>query len=207
MSPLMLNTSDSTSARTEEHRIKTSSQNDSGGIELPLEQQPLLHEGTTRPSAALSLSQCLMKAPSSSGKVLIPSLSSPSEVLYYASVSMLPVFAIATILFGEAGSLGEALLPICQHSSAVGFGAQLASIAWIETALAGTLVWCTECNGSLTTSIVGVLKGVVAVVLGLIFMTGPSSGVSLMNLAGIGMVLLGGSWYSSLKCLDQKLRH
>ena len=53
----------------------------------------------------------------------------------------------------------------------------------------------------MTTSIVGVLKGAVAVLLGLVFMTGPSGGrVTAMNLAGIGMVLCGGTWYSVLQC-------
>ena len=65
--------------------------------------------------------------------------------------------------------------------------------------LAGSLIWCTERNGGLTTSIVGVLKGVVAVALGLVFMA-DGNRVTVLNLSGIAMVLLGGSWYPSLQC-------
>ena len=48
----------------------------------------------------------------------------------------------------------------------------------------------------------GVLKGVAAVALGLVFMTGAEERrmPSLTNLLGISMVLVGGSWYSSLQC-------
>ncbi|GAX79390.1 hypothetical protein CEUSTIGMA_g6831.t1 [Chlamydomonas eustigma] len=211
LSSLKHGSSDST------HKAPTSEGDWMSGVNLKdasvgihhLDQQTLLGD-VMSPSTVIVTHHQLhygMKAPSNSAKALIPNLSSPSEVLYYASASMLPVLAIATVLAGELGTLGVALSPSCQHTAVLGFGLQLACIAWIETALAGSLVWCTEGNGSLTTSIVGVLKGVVAVVLGLMFMTGPSKEVSMMNLAGIGMVLVGGSWYSSLKCIDYKTRN
>ena len=156
--------------------------------------------------------------PSSAAAVpLFPGLSSTAEVLYYAAASTMPVFAVAVAvaLWGgpprssaevpasEGGSLSDVVGQLPQRLGS-GFWPRLVMTAWTETALAGTLVWCTERNGGLATSIVGVLKGVAAVVLGLVFMAGPTAGsVTPMNLAGIAMVLIGGSWYSSLQCVDK----
>ena len=131
-------------------------------------------------------------------------LSSAAEVLFYSAVSAIPFLMLGTVITGESSAWPVVMSGVYDRLGGDEgglFWPWLASVAWMETALAGSLVWCTERNSGLTTSIVGVLKGVVAVLLGLVFMTGPSGGkVTPMNLMGIGMVLCGGTWYSVLQC-------
>lgn len=134
--------------------------------------------------------------------VPMSNLSSSLEVLYYTSLTAIPLLCLVAVVNKESGTLPR-MLSLLQEDNSVGewheTTAWVVAVAWTETALAGTLVWCTECNSGLTTSIVGVLKGVVAVILGLVFMAGASKPTP-MNLAGIAMVLVGGTWYSLQQC-------
>jgi hypothetical protein len=78
-------------------------------------------------------------------------------VLYYASLNALPIMALAVLLSGELRTYHD--LPhhlLHQLGGATPLLVWAAAVAWTETALTGTLVWCTECNSGLTTAIVGV---------------------------------------------------
>ena len=174
------------------HRHANINRDDALPISADEESRPLIRHP---PSAAVS-SPALGTA--------IGGLSSAAEVLFYSAISAIPFLFLGTLMTGEASAWPAVISGVYDRlggDESGLFWPWLASVAWMETALAGSLVWCTERNSGLTTSIVGVLKGVVAVLLGLVFMTGPSGGrVTPMNLMGIGMVLCGGTWYSVLQC-------
>lgn len=59
------------------------------------------------------------------------------------------------------------------------------------------LFLCTTANSALTTTIVGVLKGVVAVFLGFFLLGGVA--FSWLNVSGIALNTLGGVWYTAIK--------
>ncbi|KAG1668379.1 hypothetical protein FOA52_004888 [Chlamydomonas sp. UWO 241] len=162
---------------------------------LPAEEQPLAPRLAEGPPTADSGGA----ASSWGGGGALASLSSAFEVLYYTSVTSLPLMALVAGGTGELGFLPG--LPLFLTES---FGGAQPATAWAltvamgETVLAGSLVWCTECNSGLTTSIVGVLKGAVAVVLGSMFMAGPAK-MTATSALGIAVVLAGGTWYSMLQ--------
>ena len=78
-------------------------------------------------------------------------------------------------------------------------GTMLLLIAVSEPCLNGSLILCTTHNSALTTSVVGVLKGVVAAVLGFFFLGGAR--FSLLNVTGITVAMSGGLAYVLVKHL------
>jgi hypothetical protein len=66
------------------------------------------------------------------------------------------------------------------------------------------LFLCVIHNSALTTTIVGVLKGVVAVVAGLFLMN--NAPISAVNLLGIGFNTCGGVWYTVIKYQQKRLQ-
>eukprot|EP00201_Polytomella_parva_P021265 CAMPEP_0175045568 /NCGR_PEP_ID=MMETSP0052_2-20121109/4504_1 /TAXON_ID=51329 ORGANISM="Polytomella parva, Strain SAG 63-3" /NCGR_SAMPLE_ID=MMETSP0052_2 /ASSEMBLY_ACC=CAM_ASM_000194 /LENGTH=149 /DNA_ID=CAMNT_0016309131 /DNA_START=150 /DNA_END=599 /DNA_ORIENTATION=- len=70
-------------------------------------------------------------------------------------------------------------------------------VAGVELVQTGTLLLCTVTNSALTTSIVGVLKGALAVVLGFFFLGGAR--VSYIGAFGIAVNLLGGVFYVAVR--------
>jgi hypothetical protein len=126
------------------------------------ETRPLLASWSPSPHSSVdaggSAGSVSPQTASSSPAAMLPGLSSAAEVLLYSSLSSLPFIALFFWASGEAlglqGALSEARRELYAGGGA--FWPWLVSVAWTETALAGTLVWCTEQNGGLTTSIVGV---------------------------------------------------
>ena len=85
----------------------------------------------------------------------------------------------------------------CARMAPLQFAAWAGTTAVMEGVLTGALILCTQLNSALTTSVVGVLKGVFAVVLGFFFLGGAK--FSALNVAGIAMTTGGGVWYAAEK--------
>jgi solute carrier family 35 protein len=115
-----------------------------------------------------------------------------SELLYYNAITSLPVLATMVTLSGDATRL-----PAVFAASAAMHGTGLVVGCIVLSSVAGCLLnyalfLCVIHNSALTTTIVGVLKGVVAVVAGLLVMN--KAPISAVNLMGIGLNTTGGVW-------------
>ncbi|GFR52718.1 hypothetical protein Agub_g15271, partial [Astrephomene gubernaculifera] len=85
---------------------------------------------------------------------------------------------------------------------AVSLWGTLAACALMGCLLNFALFLCTVNNSALTTTIVGVLKGVVAVFLGFFLLGGVR--FSAVNVAGIALNTAGAIWYSVIKYREKK---
>ncbi|GJN29433.1 hypothetical protein PR202_gb17659 [Eleusine coracana subsp. coracana] len=65
-----------------------------------------------------------------------------------------------------------------------------------------TMFWCTIVNSALTTTIVGVLKGVGSTTLGFVLLGGVE--VHALNVTGLVINTFGGVWYSYAKYMQKK---
>ena len=65
-----------------------------------------------------------------------------------------------------------------------------------------TMFWCTIVNSALTTTIVGVLKGVGSTTLGFVLLGGVE--VHALNVTGLVINTFGGVWYSYAKYRQKK---
>lgn len=119
---------------------------------------------------------------------------SPFEILYYMGLVGCPLLLAAVAYSGE---LHPALTMFRHQWDTLG---PINSVIWlfwiasVEGMLTGCMIWCAQINSALTTSIVGVLKGVFATLLGFFLLGGIK--FSVLNLTGICITLIGGSWYT-----------
>ncbi|KAG2483882.1 hypothetical protein HYH03_017276 [Edaphochlamys debaryana] len=125
-----------------------------------------------------------------------------TELLYYNALTSLPFLLAVVGATGEAGALrGAYAAALAAH----GFGAlwgTLLSAALMGCLLNYALFLCTVNNSALTTTIVGVIKGVVAVFLGFFLLGGVR--FNAVNVAGIALNTLGAIWYTALKYLEKQ---
>lgn len=121
----------------------------------------------------------------------------PAEILHTVAVVGTPLLLLMSLLSGE----GARVLPLVGEQLAVmgpvAFMLWLALIAVIEGLLTGCVVLCSQVNSALTTSVVGVLKGIVAVFLGFFLLGGVK--FHPLNVLGISLNVLGGVWYTVSK--------
>ncbi|KAK9797084.1 hypothetical protein WJX73_006121 [Symbiochloris irregularis] len=120
-----------------------------------------------------------------------------AELLVYNAVLSMPFLLVAVVGMGELVQI----IPLA-HAALASLGAW--SCFWLLTAnsllgmlLNYSLFLCTVHNSALTTTIVGVLKGVVATTLGFFLLGGVP--VHLLNVAGIAINTTGGTWYTAIK--------
>lgn len=128
--------------------------------------------------------------------------SSPAEVLFYVGLMGTPML-VCMLLWSEEPQ--KALQMIASVQVTLGpmtFMLWLAVTAVAEAALTGCMVWCAHLTSAVTTSVVGVLKGVVAVVLGFVILGGVK--FAWLNVLGIALNLAGGVWYSQIKMRQNK---
>mmetsp|Transcript_35712 Transcript_35712/g.79433 ORF Transcript_35712/g.79433 Transcript_35712/m.79433 type:complete len:396 (+) Transcript_35712:147-1334(+) len=122
-----------------------------------------------------------------------------AELLWYASLTSLPCVAVVAAASGELPHL-----PTSLQSASGALGGPLLLVPWlllvagVECTLTGSLVWCTRSNDATTTSVVGVLKGVVAVILGMFIMAG-NTRCTWLNVLGMSIVMVAGVYYASIK--------
>eukprot|EP00462_Mataza_sp_D1_P026605 CAMPEP_0175129898 /NCGR_PEP_ID=MMETSP0087-20121206/5722_1 /TAXON_ID=136419 /ORGANISM="Unknown Unknown, Strain D1" /LENGTH=327 /DNA_ID=CAMNT_0016412087 /DNA_START=56 /DNA_END=1039 /DNA_ORIENTATION=+ len=124
------------------------------------------------------------------------------EILYYNSVLSTPVLFVL-VLFTEMGT-GTPVLLSKITSFDFSFIVLLLVFLTIGCLLNFTLFVCVTTNSALTTTIVGVLKGVATTFLGILFTSYKGSST---NLLGISVNTVGGAWYSYEKYqISQKKR-
>ncbi|PNH07699.1 Protein MEMO1 [Tetrabaena socialis] len=138
--------------------------------------------------------------PSAAGTAPPPATASPgaaaAEVLHYVGLLGTPLLAAALLLTDEPARLGPGLATARVRvaggamlddgpfgNGAAPYYTWLAVTSVAECALTGSMVLCAGVTGALTTSIVGVLKGVAAVVLGFFLLGGVR--FAPLNVAGI----------------------
>mmetsp|Transcript_25357 Transcript_25357/g.74911 ORF Transcript_25357/g.74911 Transcript_25357/m.74911 type:complete len:424 (-) Transcript_25357:105-1376(-) len=120
-----------------------------------------------------------------------------SELLYYTAWSSLPMLASLAIISGEASMVRPVFTLAVQTHGHIPVASTIGSCCALGCALNYALFLCTTNNSALTTTIVGVLKSVVAVVLGFFLLGGVP--FSMINVMGISLNLVGGIWYTAYK--------
>eukprot|EP00192_Tetraselmis_astigmatica_P013005 CAMPEP_0117661564 /NCGR_PEP_ID=MMETSP0804-20121206/7604_1 /TAXON_ID=1074897 /ORGANISM="Tetraselmis astigmatica, Strain CCMP880" /LENGTH=385 /DNA_ID=CAMNT_0005468439 /DNA_START=1318 /DNA_END=2475 /DNA_ORIENTATION=- len=118
-----------------------------------------------------------------------------AEMLFYNALLSLPFLLLAVVISGEYTAAGPLL------SAAVGsspsFLVLLAMCSMLGTLLNLSLFLCTINNSALTTTVVGVMKGVLTTALGFFLLGGVP--VTAVNTLGIALNTAGGVSYSILK--------
>jgi solute carrier family 35 protein len=127
---------------------------------------------------------------------------SAGEMMFYNAVTGIPVLMI-NVFYDEEWLKALVMYDLASKAK----GAALVGIfiflsVFSEFALNGSLILCTIHNTGLTTSIVGVLKGVFAVILGFFLLGGVK--FSLLNVMGITLAMLGGLVYVLIKHLSSR---
>lgn len=126
------------------------------------------------------------------------------ELLYYNAVLSLPFIAVTMVLTSEAG---VAVPLFWAGASRLGVGAMSALLLFCSMAgilLNFALFWCTQLNSALSTTIAGVMKGVLATILGFFVFGGVA--FHPLNVLGIAMNMSGGIWYTAVKYNQRRCR-
>ncbi|KAI9192152.1 hypothetical protein LWI28_018903 [Acer negundo] len=121
------------------------------------------------------------------------------EIMFYNSFLSLPFFLFLIIITGE---FPYSLSLLFAKSNSFSFLAILLLSLVMGIALNFTMFLCTIVNSALTTTIVGVLKGVGSTTLGFFLLGGvPVHG---LNVTGLVINTAGGVWYSYAKYQQKK---
>ncbi|KAK4422394.1 UDP-galactose/UDP-glucose transporter 7 [Sesamum alatum] len=116
------------------------------------------------------------------------------EIMFYNSVLSLPFLLFLIVFTGE--------FPNSMSSSSLSFSVILFLSLVMGIVLNYTMFLCTIVNSALTTTIVGVLKGVGSTTLGFVLLGGVE--VHALNVTGLVINTLGGVWYSFAKYQQKK---
>ena len=131
--------------------------------------------------------------------------SGTAELLNYNAALSMPFLFVMMLVLGEANVLSETLeAGVVTAGGQLPFVALTALCSLLGVVLNYALFLCTLYNSALATTVVGVLKGVVATLLGFFFLGGVPFHV--VNLAGITMNMVGGVWYTVIKYQEKKRR-
>ncbi|WCJ30491.1 UDP-N-acetylglucosamine (UAA) transporter family [Euphorbia peplus] len=121
------------------------------------------------------------------------------EIMFYNSFLSVPFLAFLVIATGE---FPNSLSLLVAKSNSFSFLAILILSLVMGIALNYTMFLCTIVNSALTTTIVGVLKGVGSTTLGFILLGGVK--VHALNVTGLVINTAGGVWYSYAKYTQKK---
>mmetsp|Transcript_12864 Transcript_12864/g.27782 ORF Transcript_12864/g.27782 Transcript_12864/m.27782 type:complete len:379 (+) Transcript_12864:240-1376(+) len=127
-----------------------------------------------------------------------------SEMLYYNSITSLPLLGVIVLITDEASHMIPRYHESVAEYGLVVFWSTIMTCALMGCLLNYALFLCTANNSALTTTIVGVLKSVVAVLLGFFLLGGVP--FSLVNVSGITLNTVGGIWYSLYKFTEKSRR-
>ncbi|KAG2438204.1 hypothetical protein HXX76_005808 [Chlamydomonas incerta] len=127
---------------------------------------------------------------------------STSEMLYYNAITSLPFLLLVCAATGEAAALPAAYAAALAAHGPVALWTTLVSCSLFGCLLNYALFLCTVNNSALTTTIVGVIKGVVAVFLGFFLLGGVK--FSAVNVGGISLNTVGAIWYTVLKYQEKR---
>ncbi|KAF3669254.1 putative RNA methyltransferase-like isoform X1 [Capsicum annuum] len=121
------------------------------------------------------------------------------EIMFYNSFLSLPFLLFLIITTGE---FPNSLSILFAKSSSISFLAILILSLVMGIVLNYTMFLCTIVNSALTTTIVGVLKGVGSTTLGFVMLGGVE--VHALNVTGLVINTAGGVWYSVAKYQQKK---
>ncbi|BBG95377.1 UDP-N-acetylglucosamine transporter family [Prunus dulcis] len=121
------------------------------------------------------------------------------EIMYYNSFLSLPVLMFLIVATGE---FPNSLLLLIAKSNSFYFLVILILSFVMGIVLNYTMFLCTIVNSALTTTIVGVLKGVGSTTLGFVLLGGVQ--VHFLNVTGLVINTGGGVWYSFAKYQQRK---
>lgn len=160
-----------------------------------------LESGEGRLGGLASLVAGVSKA---SAAVVGGSSSSPAEIVHVLCLTGIPLLTVLVLVSGEAGMIRPLVEAQLKHIGWFTMAMWMLLTASFETLLTGSLILCTHVNSALTTSVVGVLKGLGAVVLGFFIMT-KNLPWSAMQVWGILLNTLGGMYYAWVKYQQHQL--
>ncbi|XP_010525916.1 PREDICTED: putative UDP-sugar transporter DDB_G0278631 [Tarenaya hassleriana] len=123
------------------------------------------------------------------------------EIMFYNSFLSLPFLFFLIVVTGEFPSSMSILLAKCSYLS---FLLILIISLVMGIVLNFTMFLCTIVNSALTTTIVGVLKGVASTTLGFVLFGGVE--VHGLNVTGLVVNTAGGVWYSYAKYQQKKAK-
>ncbi|PWA94131.1 sugar phosphate transporter domain-containing protein [Artemisia annua] len=123
------------------------------------------------------------------------------EIMFYNSLLSLPFLTFMIIVTGE---FPTSLSLLYAKSASIYFFVMLVLSLVMGIVLNYTMFLCTIVNSALTTTIVGVLKGVGSTTLGFFILGGVQ--VHFLNVSGLVINTLGGLWYSLAK-YQEKMRN
>ncbi|BAF18934.1 UDP-galactose/UDP-glucose transporter 7 [Oryza sativa Japonica Group] len=121
------------------------------------------------------------------------------ELMFYNSVLSLPFLFFIIIATGE---FPYSLSVLSEKTASLTFSAILLVSLVMGIVLNFTMFWCTIVNSALTTTIVGVLKGVGSTTLGFVLLGGVE--VHTLNVTGLVINTFGGVWYSYAKYMQKR---
>ncbi|XP_052209393.1 UDP-galactose/UDP-glucose transporter 7 [Diospyros lotus] len=121
------------------------------------------------------------------------------EIMFYNSFLSVPFLLFLIIATGE---FPNSLALLLAKSTSLSFLVILLLSLVMGIVLNYTMFLCTIVNSALTTTIVGVLKGVGSTTLGFIFLGGVE--VHALNVTGLVINTMGGVWYSYAKYQQKK---
>lgn len=121
------------------------------------------------------------------------------ELMFYNSFLSLPFLVFMIIMTGEI-SLATSLL--LEKAKSISFLMVFILSLVMGIVLNFTMFLCTAVNSALTTTIVGVLKGVGSTTLGFVLLGGVE--VHALNVTGLVINTIGGIWYSLAKYWQKK---
>jgi len=120
-----------------------------------------------------------------------------SEMLYYNSVCSLPMLLGIVLVSGEASAFPVAYLEGIEKVGTVTLCTTVLCCALAGMLLNYSQFLCTTTNSALTTTIVGVGKGIVSVLLGFFLLGGVV--FNWLNVSGITLNTVGMLWYTYIK--------
>lgn len=121
------------------------------------------------------------------------------EIMFYNSFLSLPVLVFIVIATRE---VPDSISLLFAKSSSISFLVIFVASLIMGIALNFTMFLCTIVNSALTTTIVGVLKGVGSTTLGFVLLGGVE--VHALNVTGLIINTAGGVWYSYAKYQEKK---
>ncbi|OAY69389.1 putative UDP-sugar transporter DDB_G0278631 [Ananas comosus] len=124
---------------------------------------------------------------------------SSAELMFYNSLLSLPFLMFLIIATGE---FPHSLSVLFDKANSLSFSVILILSLVMGIVLNFTMFLCTIVNSALTTTIVGVLKGVGSTTLGFVLLGGVQ--VRALNVTGLVINTIGGVWYSYAKYQQKK---
>lgn len=116
------------------------------------------------------------------------------ELMFYNAILSVPFLSFLVIVTGE---FPQSLFSLIEKADSISFLVMLALSLSMGIILNYTMFLCTIVNSALTTTIVGVLKGVGSTTLGFVLLGGVQ--VHALNITGLVINTAGGVWYSYAK--------